>query len=106
MKFGKASYEFLSHDHRRESEPLSLQARTFDGLQFEYHPDECWAVATMHRAGGEEGLVQVRRRSDWEAQVVWRREGLLLHITNSQLLVRPLSLRFPLTPVCCVQDLR
>ncbi|XP_063593558.1 hemolymph clottable protein-like [Penaeus indicus] len=62
-------------------------ARTFDGLQFEYHPGECWAVATMHRAGDEEGLVQVRRRKEWEAQVVWRREGLLLHITNSRLLV-------------------
>nr|ANZ78205.1 clottable protein [Penaeus vannamei] len=67
---------------------LSLgTVRTFDGLQFEYHPGECWAVATMHRAGGEEGVVQVRRKDEWEAQVVWRREGLLLHVTSSQLLV-------------------
>ncbi|ROT65757.1 Hemolymph clottable protein [Penaeus vannamei] len=81
------SYAFLPHAHRRESSPSLPQVRTFDGLQFEYHPGECWAVATMHRAGGEEGVVQVRRKDEWEAQVVWRREGLLLHVTSSQLLV-------------------
>ncbi|KAK7084862.1 hypothetical protein SK128_010602 [Halocaridina rubra] len=61
---------------------------TLDGLVIPFQPDECWTVMVVDAMGQGYGSLNARLvEGEWEAQIMFPREGLLMELTKTQLKV-------------------